>query len=149
MSVLEYMQPATSFHFASAFIAVRSNQLHRQDEVFADRYQSIVRGHSFTVYVTLSVPSHIHTCQKTQGPTCVDLWPRVSGQCKNNSAHTTCDEEGRNPVASRANHEASECILCREGGDALFPTDFRGGLVPFRIRTAAHRLIVNFPTSKR
>jgi len=36
--------------------------------------------------------------EESQGPTSVDLQHRVRGQCENDSAHTTCDEEGWNLV---------------------------------------------------
>jgi len=41
---------------------------------------------TYSLYVTLSGPSHTHTCQRMQGPICVDLWhggPVVRGPVVN------------------------------------------------------------------
>jgi len=54
---------------------------------------------SHLLYATLSGPSHIRTCQRTPGSTCVDLWHRGPGRCGNGSAHTASAEEGHNQVA--------------------------------------------------
>ena len=52
-------------------------------------------------YVTSSGPSHICTCQKKiQGPTRVDLQHSDPGQCKDDWAHTMCEEKDQSHILS-------------------------------------------------
>jgi len=46
-------------------------------------------------------------------------------------------------IAHLVSHKAGECILCREGSEALFPNDFGGGLVSFDFKWNKTKIAFN------
>jgi len=57
--------------------------------------------HRALIQWTLSGLSHVHSCQRRSYSTCVNLWHRSVGWCRNGSVHTMFDEEDRQALTSR------------------------------------------------
>jgi len=59
----------------------------------ADHHQEALPWDNGSLYATPSVSSHIHTCQRTSSPTCVEVPHKGLAQLRNDSTHTTSDKK--------------------------------------------------------
>jgi len=85
-----YCVKKTVIYFMNAFIDVPSSQLLAMSTVFADhRHEACFLD---TCLLCVTGPSHMHTCHRTPGSTCVVLQHRDLGHGGSGSVHTMSDD---------------------------------------------------------